>query len=171
MNRILFGGTFDPFHNGHYQMIISAVEYIKSKSFEKIEVIIIPTYRPYYKSEPYQKYDQRFEICEKVALKLSKEYNDVDFLVSDIDSVINTNYFIDTAKYFYSKNKNYILIGEDEYIKFDTWKDYKDILDMYTLLVVERENKIPCIKLDPVLDISSSKIRENPSLLAFTPQV
>ena len=93
-----------------------------------------------------------------------------------------TNYTIDTIRFLEKQypNSNWVLlIGSDNFFKFHTWKQYKDILNQATLFVVKRDSRsikmytgyadtyfinilhtgIIVLDNDPIT-ISSTKIRE-----------
>lgn len=85
------------------------------------------------------------------------------------------SYTIQTLKALeekYPQNEFYLIIGSDNWLIFDHWKDYKEILKNYPVLIYPRfgyEIKTNRINLpgknvrvtkSPVIDISSTFIRE-----------
>ena len=95
--------------------------------------------------------------------------------VSDIEfKMSKPNFTIDTLKEFKKRhkfNKLILLIGEDNLVGFNKWKDYKKIIEIAEVYVYPRDTnqKIPDeilsnnnIKLvdAPKIKISSSHIRE-----------
>ena len=81
------------------------------------------------------------------------------------------NYTIDTLNFFKKKYPDFVfklLLGEDNFLKIKFWKNYSRILKNYEIIIYPRNNsekKVSinsAIKLDDeLIDISSSKIREN----------
>ena len=73
----------------------------------------------------------------------------------------------------YRESEFYLVIGIDSYNEFQTWKDYRDILERVSLIVLNRpDNRIVNVEIqkisdkiffadNPPIGISSSKIREN----------
>jgi nicotinate-nucleotide adenylyltransferase len=99
--------------------------------------------------------------------------NDNNFEVSDYELMMGgISYTIDTLKHFKENyNEIELIIGYDNLAKFDTWKDYKEILMLTNLIVMKRsndnlevKNKIVLEKAiivdTPTIEISSSNIRE-----------
>lgn len=162
MRRIgVFGGTFDPIHNGH---IMIAEEVFKELSLDKI--IFVPANIPPHKLHTkIANAEDRYNMT-----KLAVGYNE-NFEVSDIE--INRqgpSYSIDTIKGL-KKNFNdtaefYFIIGSDSIPELKYWKDVNGLLKIAKFVVVNRPRYsfkgIPKGALRIQLrgiDISSSKIR------------
>lgn len=130
-NFIIFGGTFDPIHNGHLRISEAA-----SKKFSAT-VIFVPAKSPRWK-EPEETPNQRLDML-KIALKDAKfKYEICVFELSSKDEI---NYSIDTVKYLKSKHQNdnlYFLIGADQVNKFNEWKDAKELSKLATIVYVNR---------------------------------
>ncbi len=168
----LFGGTFDPIHRGHIDI---AELFVKKCNLEKC--IFIPTKLSPFKT---QKKDNLFSIEERVNLiKDNIKYNP-KFEISEfeIKSENVISYSIDTVKYFSTKFSSYFLfflIGTDQAIKFDKWKDYKEILKLVNVVIATRpevfsDDDMNCIKRifkgkeiwlnNDIIPITATKIRE-----------
>ena len=82
MTKILvFGGTFDPFHNGHFKMLEIAL----SKSFFD-KVILVPNYLPVNKQASMISPKARFELLTNNINKLPKGDNlNLTYEVSDYE--------------------------------------------------------------------------------------
>ena len=103
MKKIIFGGAFDPIHNGHIRVAREA-----SKKFNAT-VIFVPAKNPRWK-EPTETSENRLEML-KLALKA------VDFKYEieeyELNSNAEVNYSIDTIKHLKEKYANdnlYLLI-------------------------------------------------------------
>ena len=160
----IFGGTFDPFHQGHLKIAVEA-----AKKLDK--VIIVPTICDYYRPDSRKlfTFDEKVAIITKMISNAPMNIT-VDCLEKDKDSKWRT---INTVQYFKEKYPNdelYLIIGEDSYKNFTTWFRYEDILLMATLMVVQRGNNskddvekdVPCEELyigKDFLESSSSKVR------------
>lgn len=163
-NLVLFGGTFDPVHNGHLRIARAASLLLNAN------VIFVPAKSPAMK-EPSATPNDRLKMLE-LALKANGSSN---FSISkfEMKSTAPTNYWVDTLRYFhrrYPKANLYFLLGADEVNLFPKWKDPEVICEMATPLYVSR----PGIKLkDSILsryhmvrldydgsgEVSSSNIR------------
>ena len=130
-NILVFGGTFDPVHNGHLR--------IASKAAEKFNasVIFVIAKSPRWK-EPEETSNQRLEML-KIALKNVKfEYEICDF---ELNSKSDINYSIDTISYLKNLHKDdnlYFLIGADQVNKFNEWKNAKEIAELSHVGYVNR---------------------------------
>lgn len=162
----LFGGTFNPLHKGHMNL----VKKIHSK-LNLDEIWIIPSFRTPNKSFFPERVEpiHRYKIIKKV---LSSEK--IKWLkLSDYElNQKRVSYTIDTVDYFkklYPKDELYLLMGDDTYKQIESWRKYQSIIDKVNLVVYKREGlsleerekyKITYID-DIVYDISSTKVLSN----------
>ena len=128
----VYGGTFNPIHNAHINLIKSFKEKL---NLDKI--IVIPTATPPHKqSDRLESASHRFKMC-KLALK------DMSFCeVSKIEiERAGNSYTIDTLKelqILYPKSKIYLLMGEDMFLTISRWKDSDKIFDLATICCAPR---------------------------------
>ena len=161
MNLYLFGGSFDPPHLGHNEII----KYFLDKS--DIFLLSPSFYSPLKKSKPQVTYSDRKKML-KLMFK-SKSYNKVSIL--DYEFKNKSIFSVDTIKYLKAKYPSYdinMVIGLDQYNDIEMWKEYEYILDNINLKVITRpgidENmkKYSCQLIEDIsMDISSSYIRTN----------
>ena len=161
----LYLGTFNPIHNGH----ITLAEYFsKLPELDEVLVVISPQ-SPFKKEIELISDEDRLKMAETVFKKFDNvRVSDIEFKMS------KPNFTIDTLKEFKKRhryNNLILLIGEDNLIGFNKWKDYKKIIEIAEVYVYPRDTdqKIPNeilsnnnIKLvdAPKIKISSSRIRE-----------
>ena len=161
----LYLGTFNPIHNGH----VILVEYFsKLSELDEILVVISPQ-SPFKKESKLINDKDRLKMAEIVFKKFDNvKVSDIEFKMS------KPNFTIDTLKEFKKKhryNKLILLIGEDNLVGFNKWKDYKKIIEIAEIYVYPRDTdqKIPNEILSnnnirlvdaPKIKISSSRIRE-----------
>ncbi|WP_294985578.1 nicotinate (nicotinamide) nucleotide adenylyltransferase [uncultured Fenollaria sp.] len=167
-NKILiFGGTFNPIHNGH---LILAEHCINEEGFDK--VVFIPTMNPYYKDT--LDFDTRLKM-----LKMAIKDND-KFAYSSIEKRYNLEgklYLILEKISKLSDDDITILIGSDSLMNLDWWYEKEKLLKKYKFLVLKRDesDKIINEKINEYekkysayikildnkrIDISSSDIRD-----------
>ena len=167
MNKIIFGGAFDPIHLGHINMAKEA-----SKVFNA-EVIFVPAPISIWKKESISA-DLKVEMI-KLSIEGHKAFN-IDLF--EINSGKKENYSIDTVKYFKQKYPNdnlYYLIGSDQVNNFHKWKDALELSKLAQIIFFARPNivldknniekyNIKSIDSGISLDIESTKIRELKSI-------
>lgn len=167
-NKILiFGGTFNPIHNGH---LILAEHCINEEGFDK--VVFVPTMNPYYKDT--LDFDTRLKM-----LKMAIKDND-KFAYSSIEKRYNLEgklYLILEKISELSDDDITILIGSDSLMNLDWWYKIDEILKNYKILVLKRDDEDEAISIkiaeykekygadikvlnNKRVEISSSMIRE-----------
>ncbi len=167
----LFGGTFDPIHNGH---IIIAYKVLEKLNFDKI--IFIPNGLPPHRENPDTDANMRYKMTE-IAINGEKKFE-----VSDIEVKKKAvSYFIDTVKYYKEIYKDlYMLIGTDQANRFRTWYKWDEYFPLVKILVVKKLEPLyeilDFVYLDDIEEIklSSSEIRkrlsENKSIVSMVPE-
>ena len=133
MKRIgIFGGTFDPVHQEHVLLSISAVNEL---NLDKL--YIMPTYiSPHKKSKPASAEDRlnmlrlAFANCDKIEVsdyEIKKQGKSFTYLT--VEHFKNT-----------SSAQIYFIVGGDMLTDFRTWRYPERILDSCTLAVFDRED-------------------------------
>ena len=157
----IFGGTFDPVHQGHLVLARSARE-----EFRLDKVFFIPTWITPHKTaeSPAASGKQRYDMLE---LALQKEN---EFFVSEAEiKRKGISYTIDTLKIFrrdFPKDEFFLILGADSYQHFPSWKDPQEIAAMVHFLIAPREGcklildpvKTSLISMKP-FSLSASEIR------------
>lgn len=129
----LFGGSFNPPHNGHLNSLQTV---LKKLGLDKIYVI--PTSQNPLKMElEGPTAEQRLEMVREALNSYEK------FFILDDQEVKKggVSYTIDTIANFEKTNPNdelYLIIGADNFADFSKWKDYKSILKKSNLIVTTR---------------------------------
>ena len=157
MRTGLFGGAFNPIHNGHMAVAHAA---IKEARLDRL--ILIPTGNAPHKKET------EISRCDRLEMVKRAIRNEEKMSVSDYEiSRREVCYSADTAEYFkslYPEDELFFIIGDDSYNQLDLWHEPHRIMKVSTLLVFPREGArvVPPaakIEMDRV-EISSSEIRE-----------
>lgn len=166
MRIILFGGFFNPIHNGHIQAAYKAMQKIKAR-----KVVFFPSYEPFDKKENYEyiSMSDRIEMLKQVIRNVPNfELDNFEYLVQ------KKCYMIDLVKHLKNKYCNdniYILIGSDQLNSLKTWKDYDQLIKLASFICYERDgykiNESSLSKHDFICihsnnnSISSTNIRKN----------
>ncbi len=128
---LLFGGTFNPIHNGH---LIMAQEAVKAISFN--EVVFIPSATPPHKTDILNVYHR---------LKMTKlaMYGVDYFKVSNIEEKREgPSYTYDTVMHFreeYPNSEIYWLLGTDSIPELKTWYKIKELVHECQFIIAERD--------------------------------
>ena len=165
MNRVIFGGGFDPIHLGHLNMALAARDTFNA------QVIFVPA---------------KVAVWKNDSIDPVHKVNMIQLTIKDFsDFVIDTYeleqkeqpYSIETLRYFqkkYPKDRLYLLIGQDQANSFHMWKEAEEIAKIAQIVyfsrpkyVVNQENvnKYHMQALEgKEIDVSSSDIRELKSI-------
>ena len=122
MPRIgLFGGTFDPIHNGHLHIARSFADELNLES-----VILLPAGDPYHKTTPRTAAHHRLALAEIAAQADSR------LAVSDCDIVRQgATYTHDTVQIFrqhFPAAELWLLIGMDSLLQLHTWHRWQNLV-------------------------------------------
>ncbi|MBQ7107245.1 MAG: nicotinate-nucleotide adenylyltransferase [Clostridia bacterium] len=179
MERIVvFGGTFNPIHLGHVEIVkqIAALNGVT-------KVMIIPARVPPHKVCTDLACDaDRLEMCRIALADIEKVF------VSDIELLRDgKSYTVDTLKRIKRENpsaKLSLVVGGDMVVTFTEWHKYDEILDVADIIAVRRvgidndlfdtavknlinmDGRINVLK-STILDISSTEIKKNINNDAF----
>ena len=130
---IFFGGTFDPPHIGHREMLIAA-----SKAYPGAEILVTPTFLPPHKQTLYAAAaDDRYKMCELA-------FGDVPGVKIDDYEIKKEgkSYSYLTIGYLkekYPHKKILFLMGTDMMKSFAEWKNPKEILRLSVPLLAYRK--------------------------------
>ena len=172
LKSVFFGGTFDPIHNGHLEI----VSYIKN-NFNFNKMFLSPAGNQYMKSmPPIATPEQRYEMC-RLAF-----HDDFITLVDYEVKRSSPSYTIETLRYLKNKYSDFdithIVLGSDAFNEIKLWKNGSELLRNYKFIIISRLSSdiepMSNIKIiESLSDISSSDIREkiskNISVLHYTP--
>jgi len=185
MGIALFGGSFNPFHNGHLSVANDLVDHL-----DLHELKILPSGQPPHKPCNVASNKHRLKMIE---LGIKHQLNSISLEEFELNNKA-ISYTINTLKHFRQKlgaSKTLIFcLGEDSFQLIDTWLDWERLTEYCHLVVVSRKgfnidlnrnikiwlqqhqcNEIKNLHNKPFgniyfcklaqIDISSSKIRNN----------
>jgi nicotinate-nucleotide adenylyltransferase len=167
MSICLFGGTFDPPHNGHIRIAESV-----RKQLQIDTVLFIPAFIPPHKqSHPLSSTTDRLAMLRlAIEGKIGFEICEIEIQRGDVSYSIDTIRAIRRARNL-KRNELYFLIGADSLLELHLWKNPAMILTESRVLVAARPNfdlklvrpefrsKVEIIE-SPLMDISSSLVRD-----------
>ncbi|MFH1218077.1 MAG: nicotinate-nucleotide adenylyltransferase [Pseudomonadota bacterium] len=129
----LFGGTFDPVHNGHMAVARAVLDQLE------LDILyFIPAATPPHKADQFiTSFDHRLAML-RLALQ-----DEPRFVVSDIEGLRSgPSYTIDTLSQFCRKLGAgvdlFFIIGLDAFAEITTWKGYRELLERSSFVVIDR---------------------------------
>jgi len=129
----IFGGSFNPIHNGHIHLAESIRDNLNLD-----RVIFVPSKISPHKSN--SEYVSEIHRLEMLRLALQKKKN---FEVSDYElcheRISYSIYTVEHFKNLYPDDNLYLLIGSDMLMSFDKWYRFRDIMSLAVLAVIARE--------------------------------
>lgn len=133
MRTGIFGGSFNPVHNGH----IHLAETIK-RDLELDRIFLIPSrISPHRSSDEYVSGEDRLEML-RLACK-GHDGLEVCGYELNSDRVSYTIYTIEHFRRLFPGDELFLLVGSDMLLSFDKWYRFKDILAEASLAVVSRQ--------------------------------
>lgn len=162
----LYFGTFNPIHVGH---LIIANHLAEFTDLDEVWLVITPQ-NPFKKNSNllanHHRYQMVFRATEKYdSIKVSK----IEFDLPKPNYTTKTLMLLEEK---YSNIKFNLIIGEDNLVSFNKWKNYNFILEQYELYICPRINKKPVPEEftnhpginwtnTPIIEISSTYIRDS----------
>ncbi|MCP9611930.1 nicotinate (nicotinamide) nucleotide adenylyltransferase [Coprobacter sp. LH1063] len=178
MKTGIFSGSFDPIHTGHLIIADYLCEY---EELDEIWFIVSP-HNPLKNSNELSDDIHRAEMVKRAIVRNEKfKFSDIEFSLPKPSYTINT---LDFLKEKYPERDLYLIIGSDNWLVFDKWRDYQRIKKEYDILIYPRPGHVikkedilqKNIKLTqaPVIEISSTLIRngikEGKNMNYFVPE-
>ena len=133
MPRIIgvFGGTFDPVHNGH---VLTISELLEKLPFEKI--LIIPNFLPPHKESSQVSYKHRYEMASLAFKDISKTKVDSREHLRE-----GPSYAIKTVKEVISEEEGarvVMIVGSDSFVDIHSWHKWKELINICLLYTSPR---------------------------------
>lgn len=134
-NLILFGGTFDPPHNGHINAAINVQRHINADRF-----IFLPCKKPVLKEQATATPEQRVKMLE---LALDSVDNNYNFAI-DLSEIKRStpSYMVETLQHFRRQLGKQVaiilLMGADAFSQLPHWHEWQKLLTLANILVIER---------------------------------
>jgi nicotinate-nucleotide adenylyltransferase len=150
-----YGGTFDPFHFGHLNLIYHALE---SQLVD--EVFVVPNYKsPAKQIEPIASINERIEMC-KLAVG---HHHQIKVLEIEKNASCYTIDSLNELKKKFPDLEFRLLIGSDQIQNFHLWKNYLNLIKEFSPIAFSRGKSISIPKITHVpianFEISSTDIR------------
>ncbi len=130
----IYGGSFNPVHNGHIHLALSAVNEL---NLDKI--FLVPSLiSPHRSSAEYAPPDDRLEML-RLACNVSERLDVCDYEIKS-DRKSYTIYTVKEFRRRFPDDELFLLVGSDMLMIFETWNQFEEILKETTLAVVSRKD-------------------------------
>lgn len=134
MNKVgIFGGNFDPFHYGHLNSILTVADELGLDEMRVVPASISPLRVQTQSSTP----EQRLEMLKR---GVEGHENLIQIDTREIKRG-GVSYTVDTVESLKKENPEAeftLIIGMDQFFKFDQWKNFDKILSLVDLAVTTR---------------------------------
>ena len=128
----IYGGSFNPVHNGHIHLALTAVS-----ELELDRLYLVPSkISPHRSSDEYVPEEDRLEMLRR-ACRVSDRLEVCDYELRS-DRVSYTIFTVEEFRRRFPDDELFLLVGSDMLMIFETWNRFEDILRECTLAVVSR---------------------------------
>lgn len=138
MRRAVFGGSFDPPHNGHVNLV---KQICGSGSVSLDEIIIMPARISPFKQNPARKPAdgrQRYEMCCLAFADMPcVRVSDYEISLPEVSYTVNT---LRHLRELYEGDELFFIMGSDMLMSFEKWYRYEEILSLCTVIAASRES-------------------------------
>ena len=169
MSRVgIYGGTFDPIHNGHLKVISQLIE-------KKIidHLILVPAGQPLLReNSPIASGSDRRTMCQLAVSTLPTnisqhvEVNPIEILRDGPSYAIDTVEAVRTA---YPEDEIFLIMGSDAYSKIDQWHRADELHKLASIICINRPGYAQHGIDIAALDVSASEVRAG--LSADVPEI
>ncbi len=169
----IFGGTFNPPHQGHKKL---ALEFMSRLSLDFM--MIIPTYTPPHKeASDLATGEDRLNMCRLCFWEDCFSVSDIELRRKGKSYTVNT---LKQIKELHPDDELFFIMGSDMLLSFHTWREPEEILNLASICAATREeglteelcsyveekyfhrkDRFTVFDFDP-LEVSSTWIRNNP---------
>jgi nicotinate-nucleotide adenylyltransferase len=154
----IFGGTFDPVHKGHTEIIKNLLELIPLD-----KVIVIPNGIPPHRQasvsseERLKMVSSAFKSSDKVVIDNREiKKKDPSYAISTLRELIEEN----------QKNSLVWIMGSDAFAEIDSWYQWEDFIKMINIIVMVRPNHEIPIESEAYKLLQKSHTADKDSLIS-----
>lgn len=134
----IIGGSFDPVHNAHIEMIKYLVD-----NYIVDEVLVLPSYySPHKDNESISSFEDRVNMLNIALKDIKNTY--IDTFEEEYYKIYNTKTYtyevLKALKKKYLNMRFHFVVGFDSIKAIKTWYKYKDLLAEYWFYIFDRED-------------------------------
>lgn len=159
MSRVgIYGGTFDPIHNGHLHVITQLIE---KKIIDRL--LVVPAGQPLLRDNaPLASGADRRKMCELAVATLPKsisshvQVNPIEILRAGPSYAIDT---VEAVRSQFPDDEIFLIMGADAYSKIDQWHRAEELHKLASIICINRPGFAPHGVDIAALDVSATSIR------------
>lgn len=161
LRTVIFGGSFDPIHIGHVSL---AGEVLRCGLADEVWFMVSPQ-NPFKQGSGLSCEERRLDMV-RLAIDGHEGFvaSDFEFSLPRPSYTLNT---LDALSASFPDREFILLVGADNWEKFDNWYKSDEILSRYRIIVYPRGNEeqppLPCNVQwlpSPLFDVSSTMVRD-----------
>lgn len=159
MSRVgIYGGTFDPIHNGHLKVISQLIE-------KKIidQLILVPAGQPLLREHrPIASGSDRRTMCQLAvstlpsSISMHIEVNPIEILREGPSYAIDT---VEAIRSAHPKDEIFLIMGSDAYSKIDQWHRADELHKLASIICINRPGFAQHGIDIEALDVSATEVR------------
>ena len=131
----VFGGTFDPVHQGHLRTVASV-----QQQLDLTHVLFVPAARPRLRSAPIASATHRLEMLKRaLASEPSFEVNDLEL---GRDGPSTTVLTLEALYHDYQETPICFILGIDAFLGFPQWHRWTELLGLAHFVVMSRPGTV-----------------------------
>lgn len=163
MSRVgIYGGTFDPIHNGHLHVVKQLIE-------KKIidHLLLVPAGQPLLRENiPVASSVARRAMCQLALITLPErisshvEVSPIEILREGPSYAIDTVEAVRTA---YPYDEIFLIVGADAFSKIDQWHRADELHELVSIICINRPGFAPHGIDIAALDVSATQVRDGSS--------
>lgn len=134
----LFGGTFDPVHQGHLDL----ARHVLTRCHLD-EVLFIPAPEPPHKHQPVASFEQRLAMLEVTLAAAGQRRLRCSRIEADLPTPSYTVHTVEALRALEAQHDYFLIIGADSLVDLPHWYRAGDLLAAVNLIVVRREHLEP----------------------------
>ena len=134
-NIALFGGTFDPIHNGHIQTSLAITEAFNFDSY-----LFLPCKTPTLKPPAYASNQQRIDMIQ-LAIKPYKAFA-LDLREIHRDTPSYMVHTLTSLQEEHPSDRITLILGYDAFLSLPKWHQWEKVVSMAQLLVMNRQSSV-----------------------------
>jgi nicotinate-nucleotide adenylyltransferase len=161
----LFGGSFNPPHEGHLQAALYVHDRLKT---DEVWLLVTPR-NPLKDPSAYAPLAHRMEMCRIMARPHAQWMKPTDIETQFTSTVNETADTLRELTKIHPDIEFIWVMGTDNLIDFHKWSRWQEIIDTYTIAVTVREGQREAALASPAATYAQKLYRENPDDLGSGP--